>query len=101
MGLFEDARPSLGQRVTVHGYLIWEFENTNLFPDPEGVASRKCLPLLLRSGRNNLDLMARLERLSGRYAAVTGTIVDPAPPGKQVVGPCKPIGLEVESAVGE
>jgi len=98
VSLFVDARPYLGQKVTIKGYLRYEFENRNLFPvSNRGGEGRQqyCLPVLIE--RENQNLLAQANHLNGEIVTVTGIIVDPTPPGSMPLGMCKPIGLAPDS----
>jgi hypothetical protein len=92
---FEDASPLKGTTVAVRGYLVWEFENKNLYPSKAAMDTRHCLPLLVH--RDRKDLLAKLEAASGKFVVVRGKVAAAAPPGMMSVGACKQIGLEVDS----
>ncbi|WP_102302179.1 hypothetical protein [Dyella sp. AD56] len=96
--LFVDAHPFLGQKVTVEGYLRYEFENRNLFPTSDkGGSGRQgyCLPVLIE--RDRQDVLTKAEQLSGEVVRISGTIVDPTPPGLKSLGTCKDIGIVPDS----
>lgn len=98
MRLFVNARPYLGKKITIKGYLRYEFENRNLFPlsDSGGDGRRQyCLPILIERG--NKALLAQASQLNGKIVTITGTIVDPTPPGLSPLGVCKAIGFAPDS----
>ena len=92
---FDDASPLVGTTVAVRGYLVWEFENKNLYPNKTLMDTRHCLPLLVH--RDRKDLLAKVEAANGKIVVVRGKVAAAAPPGMVSVGTCKQIGLEVDS----
>jgi hypothetical protein len=93
--LFNDASALLGTTVAVRGYLVWEFENRNLYPSKAAIDSTHCLPLLVH--RDRQDLLAKVEAASGKLVVVRGKVAAAARPGMLAVGACKQVGLDVDS----
>jgi len=95
--VFLDASALVGNRITVNGYLRYEFENRALYP--VDAATRKhvpaaCLPVLVGRADNAMD--RRVSAFNGKVVTVTGTIDSLAQPGMTVVGTCKDAGIVVE-----
>ncbi|HEY0598497.1 hypothetical protein [Brevundimonas sp.] len=84
--IFRQPERHLGETIRVHGWLVYEFESSNLFPSSdydEDRASGMCLPIGVMSGEHELD--ARLSGLNRSYVTVSGAIdrLIPAPTGDE------------------
>lgn len=96
-----DASGLVGQRITVKGYIRYEFENRALYP--AGKRTRKavraaCLPILVRRD----DVMdRRVSTFNGKVVTVTGVIDSLAEPGMVSVGMCKQSGIVVETITAQ
>lgn len=96
--IFLDASPLVGKQVTVTGYIRYEFENRAIYPREASVRNAQrdaCLPILVGHGDNAMD--KNVASFDGSVVTVTGTVASLAEPGMSVVGPCKNVGLVVES----
>jgi len=96
--IFLNADTLAGKRVTVTGYLRYEFENRSIYPREASVRKAErdaCLPILVERGNDAMD--KDLASFNGSVVTVTGTVVSLVEPGMSVVGPCKDVGLAIES----
>jgi hypothetical protein len=95
--VFLDASSLIGQRVTVTGYIRFEFENRALYPADNRrleFTRAECLPVLVR--RDNEAMMRRVSGFNGKVVTIRGVIDSLVEPGMINLGTCKDSGIVVE-----
>lgn len=72
---FKKTDSYIGQAITVDGYLYFEEDNRNIFPEPYSRAlftDGNCIPIAIRS--SNGDMVDAAESVNGTKVRVSGTV---------------------------
>lgn len=101
LDVFKGPERHLGETIRVHGWLVYEFESSNLYPSSDYEEDRvngMCIPIGVMS--NEGDLNARLSDLNRSFVTISGTVerIIPAPTaGEEWVSTrhCRDFGVRV------
>lgn len=96
--VFSDPARLRGQTVTISGFLMFEFENMNLYPIENwevALIEDQCLPVAVLSDRE--QLLADARSMTGKWVELEGRIEDVVTEGRTSNSHCKTVGLLLES----
>jgi hypothetical protein len=95
---FETPDAFVGQEVELRGYLLYRFENKNLYPNSswhDESMKKRCIPIGVDVSRK--ELPARAQSLDGTYVVVRGKVLQLVGENQLNASFCKDVGILLEN----